>query len=387
MTNQLLFENKDNCWEAALLKDGMLFDYRKTLTGIAAEQIYLAKIDRVVRGMEAVFVKLTDKENGFLPYSEIKGRCAIPPRSGDKILVQVKKPPVQQKCAYLTCDITLAGRYVILLPYGHGCSVSRRIEDEKTVLDLEILGRKLKPEDMGIIMREESANAETEEIRDEITDLQNRWEHIFVKVHEMTAPCLLDEGQSLVEMMLRDTKCSVHEIITNTPDEFVGISVPVHYSPNPMTLHNISSKLEKSLKRKVWLRSGGNLVIDPCEAMTVFDVNSAKDLGTKKGMEDTTVRLNCEAAEEIARIIRLRGIGGIILIDFVDMQTEENRTKVRSALEEALRDDPVKTAIHGFTSLGLLEMTRKKTTAPLSQIQETPCPHCKGTGKLENKHE
>lgn len=387
MINQLLFEYKDNCWEAALLKDGLLFEYRKSLCGIAAEQIYLAKTDRVVRGMEAVFVKLTDKENGFLPYSEVKDRISLPPRSGEKVLVQVKKPPVQQKCAYLTCDITLAGRYVILLPYGHGCSVSRRIEDEQTALDLELLGRKLKPEDMGIIMREESAFADIEDIRDEITELQNRWEHIFVKMHEVNPPCLLDEGYSLVETMLRDTKCPVHEIITNVPEEFEEISVPVQYSPNPMSLHNISSKLEKSLRRKVWLRSGGNLVIDPCEAMTVFDVNSAKDLGTKKGMESTSLRLNCEAAEEIARIIRLRSIGGIVLIDFVDMHSEENRTKVRSALEEALRDDPVKTVIHGFTSLGLLEMTRKKTTTPLTQIQDMPCPHCKGTGKLESKHE
>lgn len=387
MTAQLLFERRDDLWECALLKDGQLYDYRRAQQGIAAEQIYLARTDRVVRGMEAVFVRLTDRENGFLPYSEIKGRTSVPPRSGEKLLVQVKKPPVQQKCAYVTCDITLAGKYVILLPYGNTCTLSRKIEDESAVLRLSTLGKALRPANMGIILRDEAADVSDQEIIAELQDLCLRWQSICNKADAADAPAIIDAGPGPVERMLRDTKCDVCEIVTNAPEAFTAFPVPVRTAPHPMTLYNIPGKLEKSLRRKVWLDCGGNLVIDPCEALTVFDVNSAKDLGTKKGATDTLTRLNIEAAQEIARLLRLRRIGGIVLIDFVDMQTDADRALVRDALEKALRDDPVKTVIHGFTALGLMEISRKKTSAQLAQINDTPCPHCRGTGILENRHE
>jgi len=387
MTAQLLFEHRDGLWECALLKDGQLYDYRKEQQDISAEQIYLARTDRVVRGMEAVFVRLTEKENGFLPYSEIKGRTSVPPKSGEKLLVQIKKPPVQQKCAYVTCDITLAGKYVILLPYGNTCTLSRKIGDESDVLRLNTLGKTLRPKNMGIILRDEATEVSDLEIAEELRELCLRWQMIFEKVASTDAPAMIDAGLGPVEKMLRDTKCDVCEIVTNAPEAFPGLPVPVRTAPHPMTLYNIQGKLEKSLRRKVWLDCGGNLVIDPCEALTVFDVNSAKDLGTKKGASDTLTRLNIEAAKEIARLLRLRRIGGIVLIDFVDMQTDADRALVTDALEEALRDDPVKTVIHGFTALGLMEISRKKTSAQLTQINDTPCPHCRGTGILENRHE
>jgi ribonuclease G len=387
MTCQLLFEHHDGVWEGALVKDGLLYDYRKEKSGIAAEQIYLCKCDRVVRGMEALFVKLTDKENGFLSFTEVKGRTPLPPRSGEKLLVQVKKPPVQNKCAYVTCDITLAGKYLILLPYGDNVSVSRRVEDEATFARLERFGKSIRPKGMGIIMREESAGAEESVILTELASHLARWQEILDKASRASAPCLIDGGPDALDKMLRDVKCDVHEIVTNCPEAFEGAPVPVRMAPSPMTLFNVPGKLEKSLRRKVWLNSGGNVIVDPCEALTVFDVNSAKDLGTKKGMQDTVTRLNEEAAREIARLLRLRGIGGIVLIDFVDMQSEESKNAVIRALEDALRDDPTKTVIHGFTALGLMELSRKKSAVTLSQINDTPCPHCKGTGILENKHE
>lgn len=387
MTAQLLFEYRDNCWECALLKDGQLYAYRKEHSGIAAEQIYLSKADRVIRGTEAVFVKLTDKENGYLPYSEIKGIISVPPRSGKKLLLQVKKPPVQQKCAYMTCDITLAGKYVILLPFGNRISVSSHIDSENDISRLKALAAKIRPTKMGLIMREEASFCQENDIRAELQELLERWQHIQKSAAAATAPALIDSGLTPVEKMLRDTKCTVCEIVTNVPDSFDGISVPVRSAPHPMMLYNIQGKLEKSLRRKIWLDCGGNLIVDVCEALTVFDVNSAKDLGSKKGVQNTIARLNVEAAKEIARLLRLRSIGGIVLIDFVDMQKEEDRNAVIAALEEALKDDPVKTVIHGFTALGLLEISRKKTSDPLTSAPETPCPHCKGTGILENKHE
>ena len=150
------------------------------------------------------------------------------------------------------------------------------------------------------------------------------------------------------------------QTIRVSPEEISGLGGPVHSAPAPFDLFNVPGKLEKSLARKVWLDCGGCLVIDNTEAMTVIDVNSGKFMGNKTGAENTFLKLNLEAAKEIARLLRLRNIGGIVIIDFVDMQSEESRAAVREALEEAVRDDPVKAVVHGFTSLGLVEMTRKK---------------------------
>lgn len=366
MTAQLLFEEKEGAWEGALLLDGQLYAYQKETASIAAEQIYLCKTDRMIKGMEAAFVKLTPRDNGFLPYAEMRNTSAVPPRSGEKFLVQVKKPPVQQKCAYVTCDITLAGKYCILMPMSDHCSVSRRIADEDQKTRLEQLGKSIKPANMGLILREESATAALSDIQQELQALLLRWQRIQEQASAASAPCLIDGGLSLCERMLRDVRSPLCEIITNRPEAFMHSAVPVRTAPSPMTLYNVQGKLEKSLRRKVWLNCGGNLIIDPCEAMTVIDVNSAKDLGSKKGAEDTITRLNCEAALEIARLMRLRSMGGIILVDFVDMQKEENRAEVLRTMQEALHDDPVKTVIHGFTALGILEITRKKTSEQLS---------------------
>jgi len=343
--------------EIALMDGKRLLHFGRDEGGsIAAEQIYLGRVDRIVKGMEAAFVRLGGDVIGFLPFSE----CREKPRSGDKILVQVKKPPVGEKAAYLTEDIALAGRFVLLTPFTRRFAVSKKIEDEETRSCLAELAARVAPEGMGLVMRTESAKAEEAAITEDVSALETAWEEVLHQRAETAEPGLLKGREDALLRLLRDEHGQIESILTDQPEEITGVSVPVQACPQPFDLYNVPAKLEKSMNRKVWLDCGGYLIIDPTEAMTVIDVNSGKFTGNKTGTENTFLKLNLEAAKEIARLLRLRNIGGIVIIDFVDMQNEESREAVRSALEEALKDDPVKAVVHGFTSLGLMEMTRKK---------------------------
>ena len=302
-------------------------------------------------------MKLGGDTVGFLPFSE----CKAKPRSGDKMLVQVKKPPVGEKAAYLTADLSLAGRYVLLTPLTPRCAVSNRIEDAETKTALHALATRLAPDGMGLVMRAESVGADEAGIIREIQELRNDYESVLAQAARMDAPGLVKGRADALNRLLRDEQGGVDEILTDDPDALPPVPVPVITCETPFALYNVRDKLEKSRQRKVWLPCGGYLIIDPTEAMTVIDVNSGKFTGKKSGAEDTFLKLNTEAAKEIARLLRLRNIGGIVIIDFVDMASEESRAAVAQALRDALRDDPVKTVVHGFTALGLMEMTRKKS--------------------------
>ncbi len=372
---RILMERGDQGLRLALMADDVLLAYAVDRNeGIAAEEIYLARTDRMLPGMEACFVRLTPSENGFLPFSECRER----PKSGDRVLVQVKKPPVGDKLAYVTEDIALAGRYAILAPFSSLRTVSKRVTDEETRSRLLALARNLAPESTGLILRHESAGVEENDIAAEIDGLLQKWRNLLTLAASAPAPCRLEERKSALRRMLRDEQGKIAEIVTDCPEEAENAELPVRVCKAPFALYNVESKLKKSLARKVWLPCGGFLVIDRTEAMTVIDVNSGKFQGSRAGAESAFLRLNLEAAEEIARLLRLRNVGGVIVIDFVDMETEESRKQVQAALEEALMGDPVKTAVHGFTSLGLMELTRKKTEGGPGPL--IPCPHCGGTG-------
>ncbi len=376
---QLYVEQKNGKLACAVMEGTALLAYQEESSAISAEQIYLARADRVLKGMEAIFVRLTPDINGFLPYSE----CRQKPLSGQQVLVQVKKPPIGEKLPYCTMDISIAGHYAILTPFSNRISVSSRITDQVEADRLRSIGRSAAPENMGLILRTESAGAEETQIQEEIASLLEKWHTILEKAKHAAVPCLIEEKEPLLSCMLRDEKGSFEKIITNLSAFPHAVSCPVQYAESPFSLSNVERKLEKSLSRKVYLPCGGYLVIDPTEAMTVIDVNSGKFAGKKSGTESSFLALNLEAAVEIARLLRLRNIGGIILIDFVDMETEESKKAVLQALEDALAKDSSKTVLYGFTSLGLLEMSRKKTGPALHTI--SPCPHCKGTGLKEEQ--
>ena len=358
MSKTIYIRHAEGQREIALMEGKRLLAFiRDGGAGISAEQVYLGRVDRIVKGMEAAFVKLDGENVGFLPFSE----CKEKPRSGEMIMVQVKKPPIGEKAAYLTEDIALAGRYTLLTPYTPRYAVSKKIEEEAARSRLYALASRIAPMGMGLVMRTESADAPEQAVVADVDMLKAAWEETLNRRAGRTAPCLLKGREDALLRLLRDEHGEIAEILTDWPEEISGVDVPVRACPAPFELQNVCVKLEKSLARKVWLDCGGYLVIDPTEALTVIDVNSGKFTGNKSGTENTFLKLNLEAAREIARLLRLRSIGGIVIIDFVDMRDEESRAAVREALETALKDDPVKAVVHGFTSLGLMEMTRKKT--------------------------
>lgn len=357
MSKQILMEARNGQREIALL-DGkrLLAFFQDAGGGVEAEQVYLGAVDRIVKGMEACFVRLGKDQMGFLPFAE----CGEKPRSGDRLLVQVKKPPIGEKAPYLTADIALAGRYAILTPFTPRFAVSQKITNENERTRLKNIAAKLAPAGCGLVMRTESADAAEADIAADAASLLQAWNEIREKQKTAQAPCLLKGREDALSRLLRDEHGEISEILTNAPEALPPLPLPIRPCENPFDLYSVRAKLEKSLQRKVWLDCGGYLVIDRTEALTVIDVNSGKFTGGKAGAESTFLKLNAEAAQETARLLRLRNIGGIVIIDFVDMQSDESRAAVQKALEDALRDDPVKAVVHGFTSLGLMEMTRKK---------------------------
>ncbi len=356
---QMLVEHGPELTELALLTGHELTDYRACpAKGLLTEQVYLARVDRIAKGMGAAFVRLQDGRTGFLPFSEAKS----PLTGGQALTVQVRKPPTGEKAAYLTEDISLAGRYAILLPRSQKTAVSSRVTDEQTKAELAALSRALAPSGMGLILRRESAGIPEAAVRAEIGRLMAVWETIQRKADSVSAPALLWEGRSPLERALDDWE---------TPDQVTAdreITVPegivFSLSERPFALFSVREQRRKLLEKRVWLPGGGFLVIDPCEAMTVIDVNTGKDTGKGADREALFLRTNLEAAQMIARLLRVRGIGGIIVIDFIDMAAQENADRVLEALRALTLRDPVKCVVHGFTALGLVEMTRKKTEIP-----------------------
>ena len=362
MSKKILVEFSQGKREIAVMEDKrLLFFTGDEPRDVEAEQIYLGVADRMARGMEALFVRLGPKQTGFLSFSE----CKAVPRSGEKILVQVKKPPVGDKAPYLTEDISFPGRYAILTPFTERISVSRKIEDGEERSRLAQLGKSLCPPNMGLVMRTESKDASMDALALDIASLKETWESVSAALSSACAPCLLRGREDALLRIIRDERGSDIQVIANDPSLLPPLPCPVSQMDHPFDLYSVRARLEKSLQRKVWLDCGGYLIIDRTEALTVIDVNSGKFLGGKAGAEDLFLKLNLEAAREIARLMRLRQMGGIILVDFVDMQREESRAAVLSAMEDALRMDPVKAVAHGFTHLGLMELTRKKTDSQI----------------------
>ncbi len=390
---EIFYQKEGNIRKVALLEDGALCEYflyeqdgDTSLTGA----IYKGRIERIVPGMHAAFVHIGFTKNGFLPldespfYQDQKEHTSSPRPSlqtGQEILVQVKKDPSGEKGAYLTRDITFPGKYMVFMPLDTFIGVSRRVKEAQEREKLLSIGREIAPDGAGLVMRAASLEANQTQLEQELQDLKEAWLCVQNRYPLKNAPCLLYENLNSFQEMLRDyPEMSIHRILTNVPD-FATAGIPVEFFSDQDTFlsSGIQAQVEKALQRKVWLKSGGYLIIDVCEALTVIDVNTGKFTG-KKLLEETVFALNLEACEEISRQIRLRNMGGIILVDFIDMQKEHHRQAILEAMAKALSKDRIKTAIHGFTTLGLMELTRKKSRLPLHQTLMSPCAACRGTG-------
>lgn len=370
--------------QIALIEDGRLLEYHQSADAgdIKTEEIYLGRVNRVMKNLQAAFVKITPDKEGYLPFCEIPGDNQ--PMPGEVLMVQVKKPPLPGKAAYLTAKLALTGSFCLLLPTESGVTVSKRVRKDTQRKELLTLAKKLVPEGMGLFVREDSLNADPVLINADIEALKEQYLTLKEKAAGRSAPALILSSPDMVARLLRDAKSPPEKILCNQPDNLPDYGIPVTITANPLQLHEVDHKLQKSLRRRITLKSGATLVVDPCEAMTVIDVNTAQNIAGKD-REKTLLQTNIEAAHEIARILRLRRIGGIVLIDFIDMIAASDRQAVETALQESLADDPVKCSVHGFTSLGFLELTRKKSEGPLPGETLLPCPRCRGKGMIQKE--
>ena len=333
--------------------------------------IYIGVVKNIIPGIKAAFVDIGQEKNAFIHFEDIyKTNNEI--KLNEKILVQVQKDEINQKGAKLTTNIKLTGRQIVLLPTTDIITVSRKIENEKVKEKLiEIVAENL-PKGVGAIIRTTASKATKTEIIDDIQRLVKDWNNIEKKVQNSNeAPMLLGKNNTIIESVILGTADSgMDKIITDSKEENKKIEkflkefelddkVKVEYDEKVLDKYKIKDELEKLNNNKIWLKCGSYIVIDKTEALTSIDVNSGKYTG-KENLENTILRVNEEATVEIAKQIRLRDMSGIIIIDYIDMELEENKHRIMNLLEKKKKKDRAKVQIEGFTRLNLLEMTRKQ---------------------------
>lgn len=319
-------------------------------------------------------------------------------KEGQEVLVQVSKEPLGTKGARVTTNITLPGRYLVFMPTVDHIGISRRIEDKAERARLRELISKLKKPNVGYIVRTVGEGKDEKHFRADIEYLSKLWENILIKSNSCSAPCLVHRELDILLKTLRDIfNNDIDHLVIDSKEEYdrciefletflpnLTDRVKLYTKPKPIfDEYDIERQIEDALSPKVWLKSGGYIVIDETEALIAIDVNTGKFVG-ETSLEETIFKINMEAIQEIVRQVRLRDLGGIIVIDFIDMESEENRTKLLQALEEELKRDRMRTKVLQLTELGLVEMTRKRIKQSLSNILTTPCPYCKGTGRVKS---
>jgi ribonuclease E len=394
--------------QIAVLEDGVLVEHyvdRATHQSYVGN-VYLGKVQNVLPSMEAAFVDIGKGRNAVLYAGEVNfdvsglegvaKRIESALKSGQAIMVQVTKDPIGHKGARLTSQISLPGRYLVYVPGASMTGISRKLPDTERNRLKQIL-KKVAPEEGGIIVRTAAEGASEEELQHDVTRLVAQWQAIERKAKTASAPDLLYGEPDLTIRVVRDIfNEDFTKLVIASDSEWDLVDEYVRYvAPNLsdrlerwtddkdlFTAYRIEEQLAKALDRKVWLPSGGSLVIDTTEAMTVIDVNTGKFTGQGGNLEQTVTRNNLEAAEEIVRQLRLRDVGGIIVIDFIDMVLESNRELVLRRLIECLARDRTKHQVAEVTSLGLVQMTRKRVGSGLLAAFSVPCEHCGGRGIL-----
>jgi ribonuclease E len=412
--------SKDGKIQIGVLEDGILVEHyvAKAQDASLIGNVYLGKVQNVLPSMEAAFVDIGRGRNAVLYSGEVDWELAettpnqprrieLALKSGDTVLVQVTKDPVGQKGARLTSQVSLPGRYLVYVPNGSMTGISRKLPDSERVRLKKIL-KDILPEDAGVIVRTASEGATEEQLTLDVERLQAQWSDISAKVETGQAPSLLHSEPDLLIKIVRDvfnedfarmviSGADALETIRGylaavAPDLLERVQEYTDES-DIFESYRVSEQIAKALDRKVYLPSGGSLVIDRTEAMTVVDVNTGKFVGSGGNLEETVTKNNLEAAEEIVRQMRLRDIGGIIVIDFIDMVLESNRDLVSRRLIECLSRDRTKHQVAEVTSLGLVQMTRKKLGLGLLEAFSEPCEVCAGRGVvvhhepiLRNRH-
>jgi len=398
----------------ALVEDGELVELylERPISQRVVGNVYLGKVENVLPGMQAAFVNIGLERNAFLYVDD-----AMPPRNdddddyddarnlsikdvlkeGQEVIVQVVKEPIGSKGARVTRHVTIPGRCLVLMPAVDYIGVSRRISDDKERDRLRRLAAKIRPSNVGLIVRTVAEGKSESDLKQDVEFLTKLWGRIKNRAKNSRAPALLHRDLGLVFRVVRDVftedvdkLCidSKHEcervldlLDMMSPSLKDRVELFTDKKQSVFEMYDLDQELEKAIRRRIWLKCGGYIVIDQTEALTSIDVNTGKYVGTTN-LEQTVLKTNLEAAREIARQLRLRDIGGIIVIDFIDMESHGHQRKVLETLEEAVRRDRTKAHILGITQLGLVEMTRKKVRQGLDEILQKPCPYCDGRGKV-----
>lgn len=398
----------------ALLENGGLaeLDIERPLASRVVGNIYKGIVANVLPGMQAAFVDIGMERNAFLYVDDVftdwsdeddppspRSRSASIEKLlkvGEEIMVQVIKEPIGGKGARLTGAITLPARYLVLVPGADYVGISRRIESQTERERLRRETEKLKPEGLGLIVRTVAEGVQPEVLQQDLNFLLQLWQRVTSRFQQREAPALIYQDLALTCRIARDLFTDdISSFLIDNEHEYDKVMeildyisphlkkrVVLYQEPQPIfERYEIEKDIGKALERQVWLKSGGYLVFDETEALTVIDVNTGRYTG-RRNLASTILKTNLEAASEIARQVRLRDIGGIIIIDFIDMSVEDHRRQVLEKLNEAIKLDRTKTYVLGLTSLGLVEMTRKKVRQDLQAVLQQPCPHCGGTGRV-----
>jgi ribonuclease G len=429
MSNEILINVTREEIRVGLLEGGQVIEFyveRKRDASLVGN-IYEGKVVKILPGMQSAFVDIGLEKAAFLYVADIitemedyapfleeedkssaiellprRGRQDLPIeeliQEGQELLVQVSKDPMGSKGARVTSYVTLPGRYLVLMPSLEHIGISRRISDETERSRLRGIVENIKPKGYGLIIRTASEGCTEEELKNDQELLLLLWENIQKKRDRVVAPCLLYSDLDLAFRSVRDFMSQdVERLVIDSEDEYERIKDFVNtYFPKLLSkielygdeetifeAFGIEVDVSRALGRKVWLKSGGYIVIDQTEAMTVIDVNTGKFVG-KEDLEDTILKTNLEAVKEIAYQIRLRNLGGIIIIDFIDMERIENREKVFNAFLEAMKRDRAKNTILHISELGLIQMTRKRVRESLGRVLCEACPYCEGKGFVKS---
>ncbi len=431
MTKELVINTTSHETRVALIENGHiaeLYIERSRERGIVGN-IYLGKVIRVLPGMQAAFVDIGMEKAAFLYVADvleemeaveqfIEGgsphanpdddtkpeRPPLPPiedllQEGQEILVQVAKEPLGTKGARITSHISLPGRHLVYMPTVDHIGISRRIENEEEKDRLRQIVEEIRPLGTGFIVRTAAEGKSEEDLRADMQFLIGLWKELSRRREERRATCLIHSDLDVTSKVLRDILTEdVNRIVVDTQIEynkivrFLGTFMPklqyvieLFEDPEPIfDAFGLEVEIARALGRKVWLKSGSHIIIEQTEALVAIDVNTGRYVG-KHNLEDTILKTNLEALKEIAFQLRLRNIGGLIIIDFIDMEKEAHREKVHSALEEALKNDKSKTNILKISELGLVEMTRKRVRESIGRTLCEPCPYCEGKGYVKSR--
>lgn len=420
MTSEIIINASPEETRVALLEMGQLaelyIERKKDISLVG--NIYKGKVIKILPGMQSAFVNIGFEKATFLHVADVHSSFdysvfgedieeeTIPfhlpieelLQEGQDVLVQVSKDPIGTKGARVTSYITIPGRYLVLMPGVEHIGISRRISDEKERTRLKELVTSLKPQNIGLIVRTASEGCAEDEIKKDIDYLMLLWENIQRKKDKVTSPHLLYSDLDLAFRSVRDLLGhEVGKLVVDSEDEYnrlvefvntyfpkLASKIELYEGEEPiLDAYGIEIEIPKALGRRVWLKSGGYIVIDQTEALTSIDVNTGKFVG-KATLEDTILKTNLEAVREIAYQIRLRNLGGIIIIDFIDMEKEENKNKLFTAFQEAMSKDRVKSTILQVSELGLIQMTRKRVRESLGRTLCATCPYCEGKGFIKS---